>query len=469
MVGACSSGMESLIARSVSLDGEEDRQMQSYIEQEIGIVADPQLTAYVNNVAQSLLKPISDATPDIQVILYDRYTPNIFAMPGGTIYLSRGMLASLKNEDELAHLLAHQLAHINLNHTHRQVSLLTDVGFLRINGVLVDHVVKHKIKPLVYIPHKHLIRGYMASHSPRDEFEADVYGQLMAAEAGYDPYALPIVLKRLQRASVRVRGEGHMPAFFDTHVSEYHRIGRLRDDADEIEWIRHTDRSGESEPFLPKLNGLLVGLNPAGGVMTGDEYRHPDLNIAIQMPADWSVAITQDAVVSVSDSLKAALIFSLQGIDASPEQAALRFTDHIKTTLDIDPIDSRATTIGGLSAYLATYRDVTGEEPARLVFVWIYHRSKTFALFGVANERRNPQLMQTAFSFRKMEPQEREEIMEIRLAVVEARGGEDIRQLCARTKNVWDPGTTALLNGIDYRRSLNPGQFVKIALKGPYR
>lgn|GEM_PF-5578994 len=263
----CAGGTGNLILEPINLNAGIDNRTRALVEKELGVVKDPHLISYVNRLASALTGSGALSGRNIRVVIYDRYTPNIFAVPGITIYISRGMLALLQNEDELAHILAHEIAHVNLQHSNRQMAPFKGLSFLRLNGVLVDLMISRDIKPLIDIPLNTLIRGYMASHSPIDEFEADTYGQLLAADAGYDPAALPAILNRLKATDKRVPGEVYVPGFFDTHVSELHRIGRLKNASGNIEWDRKPGQSLDSNIFLKNLDGLMVGPNPRRGLV----------------------------------------------------------------------------------------------------------------------------------------------------------------------------------------------------------
>lgn len=469
LLTGCTTGPGNLIVKPVKLDAEIDNHTRKLIERELGVVNDPLMVSYLNSVAGNLIGSGQYSEENNRIVIYDRYTPNIFAIPGLTIFISRGMLALLQSEDELAHLVAHEIAHANLKHSNRQMATFPRVSFLKINGVLVDHLVRRDIEPLLYIPLKVLIRGYMASHSPRDEYAADTYGQLLAADAGYDPAAMSAILNRLKNADIRVPGELHVPAFMDTHVSEFYRIERLRDEADSIEWKPKQEQGMDSTGFMKKLDGLMVGVNPERGLMKGQQFLHPSLDMVIKFPFDWTTAITDRAAVGVAPRQNAVMVLYFEGENAVPETVATRYLQTLEQEIGVKPIEQNTFNIGGRLAYLAIFQDTTGDKTTCVVLAWIAHHGKTYRLIGIGPERRKPLLKQTVFSFRPLTSTERNAITKLRLKVVRARSDENIAQMSRRTNNSWDIGTTIKMNGLEYERPPREGQLLKIAVSEPLR
>ena len=468
-VTGCASGPGNLIVKPVKLDAEIDNHTIVLIERELGVVNDPKLVPYLNRVARNLIGPGLDAEENIRIVIYDRYTPNIFTIPDLNIFISRGMLALLQSEDELAHLIAHQIAHSNLRHSNRQMASFPSISFLKINGTLVDHLIRQDIEPLLDIPLKVLNRGYMASHSPRDEYAADTYGQLLAADAGYDPAAMPAILNRLKNADIRIPGERHVPGFTDTHVSKFYRIARLRDEADSIAWKPKPEQVPDSAGFLKKLNGLMVGVNPERGLMKGQQFIHPSLDMVLQFPFDWTAAITDQAAVGVAPRQNAVMVLYFEGKNAVPETVATRYLKTLKQEIGAKPIEQNRFNIGGQPAYQAIFLDTTGDKTTCVLLAWIELHGKTYRLIGIGPERRKPLLKKTVLSFRPLTSTERNSVPKLRLKIVRARSDENIAQMSRRTNNLWDIGTTIRMNGLGYDRPPREGKLLKIAVSEPVR
>ncbi|UCG12545.1 MAG: M48 family metalloprotease, partial [Deltaproteobacteria bacterium] len=310
---------------------------------------------------------------------------------------------------------------------------------------------------------------YIARYSQSDEYEADRGGQKLAAAAGYDPQALAPILARLERFVELKTGEERIPSFFDTHPSTPDRMERVTEYGQKLEWTPQSGVARTSAEYLLRLEGLLVGANPAVGVFQDRVFLHPGLDLSINFPGGWKALNTHQAVIAVPPKKDAMLVFGIAGKGTDPEQAAATFARALKAEFGVDPTTSKSMRISELPAYLVAYKDTSGKEPTYLAFLWIAYRGLLYQFMGLAPESYRETLRATAFSFRPMTAQERASIKETRLHIVSARGHETLSQLCQRTKNVWDLKTTSVMNGVDEDQALKEGQLIKIAILQPYQ
>ncbi len=310
--------------------------------------------------------------------------------------------------------------------------------------------------------------GYLAHHSRQDEFESDQLGQQLAAATGYDPAALATILVSLEDFSEANTGQQRIPGFFDTHPSTPDRASRVSSDAATIDWQRRPGVTKDRTEYLKRLDGLLVGDNPAMGVIQGRNFLHPELDLFIKLPRDWKSINTRQALFAVAPNEKGLLAMAIAGKGSDPKLAAQQLETAFYRDYRVKPNESKSATIAGLPAHLLTYTDTSGNEPVHMHFLWIAYRSMIYQFIGLAPERYRPILKETALSFRPLSTKEKDSIRETRLRVVSARPAETLQQLSNRTSNIWSLKMTAVINGLDTTRKLQKGQLVKVAVSQPY-
>jgi predicted Zn-dependent protease len=435
----------------------------------MGLYDDADYNAYLNRIGQRLVQVNPDQTFDYSFAVVDQYEPNAFALPGGYIYVSRGLLALTNSEDELAGVVGHEIIHVSRRHSARQMAKARAPALLSLPGAVVGGVINDNLGRLINAPVNAIGGGYLASHSRQDEFESDQFGQQLSASAGYDPTALAPMLARLEAFVEVETGEKRIPGFFDTHPTTPDRVARVERDAQSIQWARQPGIAPGTKAYLRKLDGLLIGDNPGMGVFQDGKFLHPELDLSLTLPKGWKTLNTRQAVFAVAPKEDGILAMAVAGKGSDPEQPADRFETALYNKYRIRPTESKTVKIGKLPAYLSLYTDNSGREPMHLAFLWVGYRGLIYQFIGLAPEKYRKLLRATALSFRPMTSTERKSITETRLRVVSARSNESLTQLSKRKRNAWDIRTTAVMNGIDVKESLREGQLIKIAVIQPYR
>jgi len=455
--------------QSVEKDRELGRETAEMVSEEMGLYDDADYSAYLKRVGQRLVQANPDQTFDYWFAIVDQYEPNAFALPGGYIYVSRGLLALTNSEDELAGVVGHEIIHVSLRHSARQMAKARVPVLLSLPGAVVGGVINDNLGKLINAPVNAIGGAYLASHSRQDEFESDQFGQQLAASAGYDPSALAPILARLEAFVEVENGEKRIPGFFDTHPTTPDRVERVERDAQSIQWARQPGIAPGTKAYLRKLDGLLIGGNPAMGVFQDGKFLHPELDLSLTLPEGWKTLNTRQAVFAMAPKEDGILVMAVAGKGSDPEQPADRFETALYNEYRIKPAQSKSMKIGKLPAHLSLYTDNSGREPMHLAFLWVGYRGLIYQFIGLAPEKYRELLRATALSFRPMTPTERKSITETRLRVVSARSNESLTQLSKRMRNVWDIHTTAVMNGIDIKEPLKEGQLIKIAVLQSYR
>ena len=181
----------------------------------------PTLTRYVNLVGETVAETSDRPNLDYHFAILNSQEHNAFAAPGGYIFITIGLLKTLKNEAELAGVLAHEVAHVSQKHmleTIRRGALLSNVSELTLSALKKDPKMFSNV--IDEITDKLFTKGM----DKEKEFEADAFGIEFAYRAGYHPDGLQHYLKTLQSQ------EGHAKSrFFTTHPSVGTRISKLKE------------------------------------------------------------------------------------------------------------------------------------------------------------------------------------------------------------------------------------------------
>jgi predicted Zn-dependent protease len=274
------------------------RQESARVDAEIGLLDDPQLVAYVEAVGQRVARhsPRKDVSYSFHVL--DMEEPNAFALPGGYVYVSRGMLAIANSEDEIANVIGHEIAHVAARHAAQRQTRAAGVGLLGIGGAILGAILGAPGE-LLNAPQV-MGSGLLAAYGRDQEREADRLGQEMAASAGVDPRGMARFLRTLDNTARLRHGASRRPSFWDTHPSTPERVASATTRGDSLRWTPRPGVAAQRGDFLTRLDGLLLGLNPAEGVFRDDRFLHVDLDLSLRFPEGWTTANSRRAVEAVS-------------------------------------------------------------------------------------------------------------------------------------------------------------------------
>ncbi|MGE5849016.1 MAG: M48 family metalloprotease [Candidatus Methylomirabilota bacterium] len=469
LLPSCAAVPSDLLLPSIEADQKLGQEVSKKVQEEMGIVEDAGLSSFVSGLGQRLATQIQNRQFAYSFQIVDQAEPNAFAVPGGHVYVSRGLLALVNTEEELAGVLGHEIVHVERRHTARQLQKARLPSLLTLPGRAAGWVIGGELGEIVSSPFEAVGAAYLSAYSRQDEIEADEIGQAIAARAGYDPRALATILDRLERFDRLQTGTERGFSFFATHPTTPTRVSEITEQAKGISWTRRPGLVASGAEVLRRLDGLVLGENPANGIFRGQQFLHPDLDFSIQFPPKWKTMNTRRLVGAVAPDEDALAFLGLRGKGTDPSQPAQAFVQAVQREFGIKPTRSERVQIGQWHGHVVTLTDTSGGKPVHMHFLWIAARGLIYQMVGVAPDRYREVLRQAAQSFRPLTSAERASITEMRLRVVAAREGETLTQLSRRTQNQWKPETTAVVNGIQPLATLRQGQLVKIAVKQSYR
>ena len=406
------------------------------------------------------LPPEDQTDWDFSFDIVDQLEPNAFALPGGPIYVTRGLLALVVDEDDLAGVLGHEISHVTERHSARQEQRAILPGILTLPGRLLG-VFSPGLGAVVAAPFEIAGEITLARYSRSQEADADRLGVELAARSGYDPRALARILERLEKDATRLTGKDHRPSFFDDHPDTPTRVKDVDRESAEVATLKAPPLKS-SPSVVATLDGLVWGTNPAQGVFHGPLFLHPDLGIALRFPAGWQTVNGASAAGAVRER-EAVVILSVAGSHADPEAEGKELSRKLRRE-DLVPDEERAVAVNGNPGYYLHLVDGKTD----ISILWVEIGSLTYVTLGLGARTDRPAITASMFSMRRITEDERMSIDVVRIHPAQALGGERFAELGKRTGNVWTPDYTAMANGLPEGTVLGEGAIVKIARRELY-
>lgn len=447
---------------STQRDIEQGAEVAKLVERQIGLCSLPVTEAYVRQVGERLTLVANDRRWKFSFQIVDQKEPNAFSIPGGGVYVSRGLLALLETEDELAGVLAHEIVHVTRRHSAREQRKGFLTGLFTVPGKLVG-VVNENWGTLINAPIETAGEAWLSHYSRTQETEADRLGIQIAAQAGYQPTALADILQRLARDVASQSGKERPFSIFDSHPMTETRLRDILHRASSLTAAARPPIAGDTAALFATLDGIWWGENPEAGVFHKDEFLQPTIGFGFTLPTGWKHRNTPQYVISRERDGEAMLMLGLVDISGAPESTGLRFIESVRERTRIKPISAETTTVGNLPAFVATYLNDSGRQRVYLQFLWVKMAERTYQLIGFATEQHLETMRKTAATLRLLSEDERAAVTGKRLRIVAPRPGERLADLAVRSGNVWSEDYTALANGLSAEAILAEGTLVKIA------
>jgi predicted Zn-dependent protease len=441
-----------IVLKTVYDDQRVGEEQGPVIEAELGLVEDERLESYLRSVAVRLLRHTTDRPFDYEFRIVDQVAPNAFALPGGKIYVSRGLLALVGSEDELAAVLGHEITHAAERHTAGRI----------------EH--SSRINPFVL--------GYrraaaVAAYGRDQERDADRGGQILAAKAGYDPSGIATFMKKLDAYDRYEVGWSRIPSCLATHPTSPERSALAANRAASLEWDPATPIAAR-EPFgyYSMIDGLVLGENPAGGLFEDSLFVHPELRFSIRFPRGWSTENTPQAVIAISPERDAQASLTVAGEAGDLDRVIDEFIESEFEGIKIRVRDRRPIRIGDLAAVRIEGRASSGAVALWTQMTFVEHGGLVYrlAILSLAGRADVYRGRGHAFghSFRPLDEEGARSLEVTRLRIARALENETLEQLSARTRNALELTYTGVLNDLFPSTSLHRGTPVKIGLREPY-
>lgn len=413
-------GSNDFVMMSESQEIAVGRQNDEQIKKQYKVYGSKALQDYVDSVGQRIARQSHRPNLKYHFTVLDTPDINAFALPGGYIYITRGILAYLNSEAELAAVLGHEIGHVTARHGVRQQSAAqaANIG-LTIASIFVPQINTAGGSNLANLVGGALLSGYGRDH----ELEADRLGAEYLARTDYDPQAIITVIGVLKNQELQdaqlAKQEGREPrryhGVFATHPDNDTRLKQAVGEADKNA-AAHAHFTGNRE-FLAATEGLVFNDNSDQGVVRYNAFYHGELGIAVQFPKSWLVHNLPTALVAVSPQGEAMLQLKL---DESPNGTPGDYARNLAGYgANIQPIYAN-----GLPAALFDTSDTAGGV--------VFHNKQAFILQAKVRNNmaahRN-EIFATVKSFHALTADERHLVKPLSLHVITARAGDTFAAL----------------------------------------
>ncbi len=328
-------------AQEVEMGASADRQ----VTQSMGLYDDEDLASYVSDTGLRLARKAERPNLPWKVQVIDSPVVNAFAIPGGYVYLTRGILAYMNSEAAMVGILGHEIGHITARHSVQQISRAQLAGI----GLGVGSIVVPDVRPFGDLLQTGVGLLFL-KFSRDDERESDTLGVRYSLAAGYDPTEMAAFFGVLDRMGERSGND--VPGWLSTHPDPEDREEHIL----QLVSAQAGNRSlvVKEEEFKRRLEGVIFGENPREGFMDGNRFKHPDLRFQLDFPTGWNVQNTPRAVYSAPPEGDAALQLTGTPVEEGtrPEKYATRFFQQNK----IEFGTGERIRVGGFPAYRAPFR-----------------------------------------------------------------------------------------------------------------
>lgn len=376
----------------------------------IGLVDDPALQAYVQRLGEAIARDSERPELPWTFGVLDDPTPNAFALPGGYVFVTRGMLSLMRSEAQLVAVLGHEVGHVTARHSVQQISQ-AQVAQL---GLGLGSILLPELRPLTGLIGTGLELLFL-SNSRSAEREADELGFRYAIEQDYDAREMGGIFVALERYQQR-EGVSALPTWLSTHPSPGSRVEdiaargeRLRGPVDDL-------RIGEGA-YLARVEGLVHGNDPRRGFFRDGVFYHPEHALRVDFPEGWRTQKLPHVVVAASPQGDA--VVQLSPVEGSTEVAARNFLAQAGVQ------GGRVTEerISGLPAVVASFQAQTQQGVVQGLAAFVRHGGQTYGMLGYAPAsriaRHQGTLMSTIESFAPVTDRAILDVQPARLAVVE--------------------------------------------------
>ena len=430
-VAACTVGKNPVTGnrRAVGYSWEEEikmgKQAHQQIQQVYGFYTEGDIDEYVRRIGQRVLQESHMRRPEtdeqfrnteftFQVL--DSDTPNAFALPGGYVYVTRGLVSRLNNEAQLAVVLGHEIGHVAARHASQQAfeQQAGQIGLIAgaILGQEALGVPAQSILNLGGTATQLLFLQYSRS----DERESDELGVEYAALAGYEAAEGAEFFNSLERIQEQ-QGQA-VPGFLSTHPDPGNREERIVELAKK--WAPKTEMNMvNKEDFYQNVDGMVIGSNPRQGFVESNTFFHPELRFRFSVPRNFQVRNSTSQVAMVGSNQQAVMVFTFAQAN-SAQAAASNFANQ----QGIQVRERGATSSNGIQAYALVADAQTQQQQVRLLAYFLEYRGNVYQFVGYTSPQQFSQyqdlFLQTARSFQEVSDRRILDVQPVRLNVQRA-------------------------------------------------
>lgn len=312
-------------------------------EAQMGIYPDSAIQRYVSSLGQQIAKVGERPGLPWSFIVVDDPIVNAFALPGGPVFISRGILTYMNSEAQLVSVLGHEAGHVTAKHSVNQMSKQQLLGGL----LTVGMIVRPELQQFGGLASEGLGLLFL-KYSRDDESQADALGFRYMTKIGYDPHEMTEMFKTLDRISGS--GSRGTPEWLSTHPDPGNRVAATESRIASAGPTIANATKIEHDAFLKRIDGMIFGDDPRQGYFQGTTFLHPTLKLRFAFPTGWKTQNSASAVIGASSQGDAQIAFEFAG-NGSPSATLSQFLGQ----QGIRTVGTSNASINGMSAAVGQF------------------------------------------------------------------------------------------------------------------
>lgn len=433
-----------------------------------GLYDDPQLQRFITEKGKEMAAISHRPDLPFEFKIVDSPVVNAFAVPGGYVYFTRGIMAHFNNEAEFAGVLGHEIGHITARHSAKQYSN----AMLGQIGLVAGSVISPEFAQFADIAQTGLQLLFLKFG--RDaESQSDKLGVEYSTKIGYDASEMAGFFSTLDRLSSQNGGE-EIPDFLSTHPDPADRENKVAKLAET--WKKRSNETQFDvgrESYLKMIDGLLYGEDPKQGFVENSVFYHPELRFQFATPTGWAVQNTPQQVQMVPKDGRAVMLLRLA--QGNSLEAAAQAT---LQQLQLKALDSRRETVNGLSAIVVLadqqaqqqqqqQQQQSAQQTLRALLYFIQYGGNIYNLIGASSQADFEAYMQlfrsTMGTFRELTDQSKINKRAERIGIKSVqRNGTLSQVLGGLGVEQGRMEELAILNGMSLNDQVQQGMLIKV-------
>ena len=389
--------------------------------------------------------------------MVDDPTVNAFALPGGFIFVTRGILANMNSEAELAGVLGHEIGHVTARHSATQMSRAQ----LAQLGLGLGTVLRPDMAQYMGVLSSGLQLLFL-KYTRDDETQADMLGFRYSLRAGYDPHAMLDLFSMLQGVEA-ASGQERLPTWATTHPFPENRLAHTEQMLDSTK-VDYSTLTWDREPYVRQLEGMVYGEDPRQGYFDGQTFYHPELKFQVVFPAGWRTNNGFSAVTGLAEKQDGLLQLELGG--TAPITAQL---DTFLTQQGVTVVSRSRAPVNGLPTASARFRAQLEQGVAEGYVAFITYGGRNYRLMTLATAAQaaayDAAMLAWIRSFRPLTDPARLNVKPARIHLVKLPRAMSLTAFNGSYPSVVPVDQVALLNGVSTGEALPAGRLVKQVVK----
>jgi len=440
------------------------QQMDAEVRRQMGVYNDPELQRYVESVGTKLARASQRPELPWHFTVVDEPAVNAFALPGGYIYITRGILPFLHDEAQLAGVLGHEVGHVTARHSAQQYTKATGASVgLALLGIFVPET-----QPLQGAAESALGVLFL-KYGRDDELQADRLGVDYTARTGWNPAGVAgmlTTLSRLDEASGSNRG---VPNWLSTHPAPADRVAKVQAYIQNAAIPVGTSGTSDSTDFLRHVDGIVYGDSPSDGIVRGSQFLHPDLRLALTFPEGWEVHNSPTQVLAKAPERDNYMLLQLV---PNPRGSVDQVAQTGMAGAGFRQLNGQRSQINGMDAYVGTYQcNLQGLGNVVTSAAHIVHEKNVYMLAGFAPpnqfEAAQREFAASIRSFKALSREEAAGIRPNRVDVYTVRSGDTWQSIAQRLGDgTVKPATLAIMNNHEPSQQPRAGDRIKVVVTG---